>query len=46
MSKSLGGGVHVSGHGPGVNVILSSPKGSLEPIITRKANIAELLSLQ
>ena len=40
------GSSRVSGHGPGVNVILSSPKGSLEPIITRKANIAELLSLQ
>jgi hypothetical protein len=35
-----------AGHGPGVNVILTSPKGTIEPIITRKANIAELLGLQ
>ena len=34
------------GHGPGVNVILTSPKGTIEPIITRKANLAELLGLQ
>ena len=35
-----------AGHGPGVNVILTSPKGAIEPIITRKANLAELLGLQ
>jgi hypothetical protein len=35
-----------SGRGPGVNVIMTSPKGSLEAIITRKANLAELLALQ
>lgn len=35
-----------SGHGPGVNVILTSAKGTIEPIITRKANLAELLGLQ
>ena len=34
-----------SGHGPGVNVIVTSSKGTIEPIITRKANIAELLGL-
>ncbi|HZE99902.1 MAG TPA: DUF4438 domain-containing protein [Planctomycetota bacterium] len=35
-----------SGHGPGVNVILTSPKPTIEPIITRKANLAELMGLQ
>lgn len=35
-----------SGHGPGVNVLLTSPKATLEPIITRKANLAELMGLQ
>lgn len=35
-----------SGHGPGVNVILTSPKSTIEPIITRKANLAELMGLQ
>jgi hypothetical protein len=40
------GSSRMSGHGPGVNVLLTSPKGTIEPIITRKANIAELLALQ
>jgi len=35
-----------SGHGPGLNVLMTSPKGTLEPIITRRANLAELLGLQ
>jgi len=35
-----------SGHGPGVNVLMTSPKSGIEPIITRKANLAELLGLQ
>jgi hypothetical protein len=35
-----------SGHGPGVNVVLTSSKATIEPIITRKANLAELLGLQ
>ncbi|HVR86932.1 MAG TPA: hypothetical protein VMU54_21595 [Planctomycetota bacterium] len=35
-----------SGHGPGVNPVWSSPKATVEPIITRKANLAELLGLQ
>jgi hypothetical protein len=35
-----------SGHGPGVNVVLTSPKATIEPIITRRANLAELLGLQ
>ncbi len=40
------GASRLAGHGPGVNVIMTSPKGTLEAIITRKANIAELLGLQ
>jgi hypothetical protein len=40
------GASKLAGHGPGVNVIMSSPKGTIEAIITRKANIAELLGLQ
>jgi hypothetical protein len=40
------GSSRMSGHGPGVNVILTAPRGTIEPIITRKANIAELLGLQ
>lgn len=35
-----------SGHGPGVNVLLTSPRSTIEPIITRKANLAELMGLQ
>lgn len=35
----------VSGHGPGVCPLFSSPDGRLEPIITRKANLADLLPL-
>ena len=34
-----------AGHGLGVNAILTSPRGSIEPIFTRKANLAELLGL-
>lgn len=40
------GSSRLSGHGPGVNAIMTSPKGTIEPIITRKANIVELLGLQ
>ncbi|HXG60315.1 MAG TPA: DUF4438 domain-containing protein [Planctomycetota bacterium] len=40
------GASRISGHGPGVNVLMTSSKGLLEPIITRKANLAELLALQ
>lgn len=40
------GASRLSGHGPGVNVLLTSPRGVIEPIITRKANLAELLNLQ
>lgn len=35
-----------AGRGPGLNVLLTSPKGAIEAIITRKANLAELLGLQ
>jgi hypothetical protein len=35
-----------SGHGPGVNILLTSPKATIEPIITRKANLVELMGLQ
>jgi len=34
-----------SGHGPGLNVLLSALNEGVEPIITRKANLAELLGL-
>jgi hypothetical protein len=34
-----------AGHGLGVNAIFSSSRGTLEPIFTRKANLAELLGL-
>lgn len=39
------GGSRRAGRGPGVNPLLSSLKGSIEPIITRKANLADLLAL-
>ena len=40
------GASSVSGHGPGVAVLFTTPKeGLIEPIITRKANIADLLGL-
>lgn len=35
-----------SGHGPGINILMTSPKGTIEPIITRKANLWELMGLQ
>src|SRR5688572_10635298 len=34
-----------AGHGIGINAILTSQRGTLEPIFTRKANLAELLGL-
>ncbi|RPH39655.1 MAG: DUF4438 domain-containing protein [Planctomycetota bacterium] len=40
------GSSRLSGHGPGVNILLTSPKATIEPIITRKANLAELMGLQ
>jgi hypothetical protein len=40
------GSSRMAGHGPGINVLLTSPSGAVEPIITRKANLAELLGLQ
>lgn len=39
------GASRISGHGPGIVALFSAPKGNLEPIITRKANIADLLGL-
>jgi hypothetical protein len=39
------GGSRRAGRGPGVNVLFASPKGAIEPIITRKANLADLLTL-
>lgn len=39
------GGSRRAGRGPGVNPLLSSLKGTIEPIITRKANLADLLGL-
>lgn len=39
------GASKISGHGPGVTVLFTSPKDIIEPIITRKANIANLLGL-
>jgi hypothetical protein len=48
-SVSVGVVVHGAsrraGRGPGVSPILASPKGAIEPIITRKANLADLLGL-
>jgi len=40
------GSSRLSGHGPGVNILLTSPRATIEPIITRKANLAELMGLQ
>lgn len=34
-----------AGQGPGINVLMSSPSGAIDAIITRKANLAELLGL-
>ncbi|HEY3226094.1 MAG TPA: DUF4438 domain-containing protein [Planctomycetota bacterium] len=34
-----------AGHGLGVNPVFTSPRGTLEPIFTRKANLAELIGL-
>jgi hypothetical protein len=35
-----------AGTGPGVNVLMTSPSGAIDAIITRKANLTELLGLQ
>jgi hypothetical protein len=34
-----------AGQGPGINVLMTSPSGAIDAIITRKANLAELLGL-
>ncbi len=39
------GSSRYAGHGLGINALFSSPKGHLEPIFTRKANLADLLGL-
>lgn len=39
------GSSKLAGHGPGVCVLFTSATGNIEPIITRKANLAELLAL-
>ncbi|HYF00290.1 MAG TPA: DUF4438 domain-containing protein [Planctomycetota bacterium] len=45
---TVGAVIHGAGRrgGPGLNILLTSPKGAIEAIITRKANLAELLALQ
>jgi hypothetical protein len=35
----------VSGHGPGISILFTSAEGMIEPVITRKANTADLLGL-
>lgn len=35
-----------AGQGPGINVLMTSPSGAIDAIITRKANLTELLGLQ
>lgn len=40
------GASRLSGHGPGVNVLLTAQNEGVEPILTRKANIVDLLGLQ
>ena len=39
------GSSSLAGHGPGINALFTSSQGTIEPIITRKANLAELLKL-
>lgn len=39
------GSSRFAGHGLGVNALLSSSRGTIEPIFTRKANLADLLGL-
>ncbi len=40
------GSSKLSGHGPGISVICTSTNGLIEPIVTRRANLAEFLDLQ
>lgn len=37
------GASFISGHGPGVVALFSSPKGTIEPIISRNANLADIM---
>lgn len=39
------GASRMAGHGPGINVLMTAATGVIEPIITRKANLSELLGL-
>lgn len=39
------GASRYAGHGPGVTALFTSPGGKIEPIIDRKANLADLLGL-
>ncbi len=36
----------VAGHGPGVTSLLTSPDGSIEPVIDDRANLADILALR
>jgi len=36
----------IAGHGPGVTGLLTSTSGAIDPVITPKANIADILSLR
>jgi hypothetical protein len=40
------GGSFRSGYGPGIAVIMASKSGMIEPVVTARANIAELLELR
>ncbi len=40
------GGSFRSGYGPGIAVIMTSKSGMIEPVVTARANIAELLELR
>ena len=40
------GSGRTAGTGPGINVLMTSPSGAIDAIITRKANLTELLGLQ
>jgi hypothetical protein len=40
------GGSFRSGYGPGIAVILTSKSGMIEPVVTARANIADLLELR
>ena len=35
----------LSGHGPGVSTLLSSKKGILKPVLSKSANLAQVLKI-